>query len=279
MSNMAKDSQGNTVYADTIALSRKNEMFYCPNESCGVPMKLISPSVKEQRMTSSHFANRDRINKHIEGCFYSSRRLANAMKYDIENFNIGTLFQSVTKKAALKSGSSGENRYDTDASHESNRKLELKSVANTYYRFLVSDLDRVLNGNRIGSMFGCTRNHAEYTYAAKGLVLMELKYKNCYWGMRGEENHLTMYCLFPRTKGEYDEPKIRWQLKFTSQGVLDETEYQIHRSLHEAFCKKYSESKKAGKDVILAVLGEWEGRSCRIYSAKQISVVRPGSNI
>lgn len=198
--------------------------------------------------------------------------LKRSFEYDISNFDIKALFQTVVNRSPLKTDSG---RGAAATSQGEPRSLELRSVANTYYRFLTSDLEREINGKRIGDMFACTRNHDKYKFLAKGYVLMELKYKNCYWGTRGEDNHLSMYCIFPRTKGEDDSPKIRWQLSFTDPNVLDEVEYQVHKTLHSAYCKKYTEAKNAGKEVIIAVLGNWEGRKCRIYSAKQISIVKP----
>lgn len=273
MSNIAKDKNGETVYADTIALSRKDETFYCRSKECNAPLTLISPSVKEQKTISAHFSNRDKKHKHVEGCFYASGLLANAMRYSTTNFEMEKLFNIVSNRSPLKTSKNGIKGSDTKQGNS--RSLELKTVANTYYRFITSDLDSIINGVRIGDMFACERNHKQYERSAKGYVLMELKYKNCYWGTRGEENHLSMYCLFPHTRSEDSLPKITWQLRFTDPNVLDEVEYKIHRTLHGEFCKKYSEAKNAGKEVIIAVLGYWEGRRCRIHSANQINIIKP----
>lgn len=265
MSNIAVDKNGKIVYANSLDISRKDEVFYCPNKNCNAPMKLNTPTIKETGGISPYFSNRDKLKKHVENCpFHQNSPLSKALKYDASNFSLNMLYEIVTKRTEIKKASTC---VPSDVHKNADVKTApIKTIATAYYFLAQHDLNYKVNGKTVDELLAFSKNSLKYEYGFTGLKLVELNFKNCYYTSdENNNNYLTMYCLYPYTRDPNKKPKITFRLEFM--------DYETHRNI----CQKLTSKKKASKNsyIPIIVLGDWDGRKCKIHSEKQIRVIKP----
>lgn len=247
MSNYVfKDSERKIkLYSKDCNLSHKDIMYYCPTPNCMARLTLRSLDGDRNPYFSALQSK-----PHCDFCTIHKIRGAKT-DYDVSDFSIETLFNSIISKPREVS-SSTENKSYTPGAQSGSEKIN--STRLLYYFCKGHDINHTVKDKiKVIDLIADSRTNFFFTKGIYGLKLAETKF---YRYVEATNTIELNYPIDPLLKNQH-------KLTITFENHSDFTK----------ITKKIFNNKKHYSMIHIAVLGEWINNKCTIKHWKQIFVI------
>jgi hypothetical protein len=234
------------IYADDCTISNKDIMYYCPTPNC--PARL---TIRSLTGDVNPYFSALKSYPHDESICSSGRTQNFKAKYNVSNFSIEALYNSVISRQRTNNTGAGRNQ---PPSANDNNSEEITTPTKLYYYCKGHDINHIVNGTiMVQDLIADSRTNFIFTKNIHGFKLVESKF-NRYSDSNKSIN--VIYSVNPLDRNHH---------KLTLNFTKPEDYNKIKKKLF-THSKDYS-------SVFIVTLGNWNNNECTIDHWKQVVLI------
>lgn len=234
------------LYADDCTISNKDIMYYCPTPGC--PARLTIRSLTGN--VNPYFSALKSYPHDKNIC--SSDRTQNAKtNYNVSNFSIEALYNSIISKQRANNTGRGRNLNPSD---NDNNSEEITTPTKLYYYCKGHDIDHIVNTTiRVKDLIADSRTNFIFTKSIHGFRLVESKFN------RYSDSNKSINVIYSVNPIDRNHHKL----------TLNFINYEDYKKIKE---KLFTHSKDYSS-VFIVILGNWNNNKCTIEHWKQVVLI------
>ncbi len=240
------------IYPNELKSYHKNQKFKCPTPNCNATLIPCSINGKKE----PYFRALD-IKEHKPFCFLGDESF-NSNNYDKSNINIENIFKSTINSKYNKNiniVNKHDEEYNKNIHSDNGNLLSIKTFTQLFYSLKQTNIYNYIDSNKknmVKDILVDIRTKHIYFLYLQGIKIVECRVSSY------ENKDLSLNVTYP-----IDENTLKLKLIFDN--------FEDYNYIKKHF-KRNKENKFNFKNLnnFIAVIGEWENKTCYIKNKKQI---------